>query len=271
MGWVRGKHSQASNNPARGESYLTGSAHFNLREAHMNKLMGRLLIGGGLLLGAMLASPSHAQTYLYITHAAPGRNISATANPAYPIDISIDGNCVVKGLSFGETIGPLSGTDGSRQFVISQASTGDPCSSAALYTVESEPLVNGTTYFGIVTLDSSNAITGQLYGADLSSIPIGQSRVLIANATDQNLTASLRNRPWSKNTSVDVAASAISEANAPSGKYDGSIFLSGTNTWEAGPVSANLMSRDLYFYVLAGSASNNSVQIIGPKVIKDVF
>jgi uncharacterized protein DUF4397 len=243
----------------------------------MKTIMGRLLIPGGLLLGTMLATPIHAQTYLYIAHAASGRNISATANPAYPIDISIDGNCVVKGLTFGEITGPLSGAAGSYHFVISPANTGSPCASPAVYSVESAPLADGTTYFGIVTLDSSNALIGQIYGADFSSIPIGQSRVMVANATDQNLSASLKDHPGQDhhrckpNANVDVAADSIAEADAPSGSYEGSIYLSGTDTWEAGPVSTNLQSRDLYFYVLAGSTSNNSVQIIGPKVIKDVF
>jgi hypothetical protein len=177
---------------------------------------------------------------------------------------------VVKGLSFGEITGPLSGPASDYNFSISEANTGYPCSNPPVFSVAAG-LDNGTTYFGIVTLDSSNAVLGQLYQADLSSIPMGQSRVVIANATNQNLTAALKNHPGNQGTSVEIAASTIEEANPLSGKYEGLIYVKGVDTPQAGPISADLMSRDLYFYVLVGSASNNSVQIIGPKVIKDVF
>lgn len=225
----------------------------------------------GLVLGAMLASRCEAQTYLYIADAASGRNMSASTNPEYPVDISANGVCISKGLSFGEIVGPYSGTAGTYTFAISPASTGTPCGNTAVYTV-TITLSDATTYFGIVTLDSANAITGQIYPADLTSIAHHMSRVVIANATDQNLTAALKNSQDKDGVaSIDIAASSVQEATVPSGHYSGSIWLEGTQTWEAGPASADLMSRDLYFYVLAGSASNGSVQIIGPKVIRDVF
>lgn len=214
------------------------------------------------------AGAQDTNTYLYIAHAAPGRNISATANPAYPIDISANGVCIVKGEAFGQIVGPFTGPAAAYTFAVSVANTGTPCSNPPVFTAPNVSLAAGTTYFGVVTLDASNNVTGQIYPADFSSIPAGQSRVVIANATGQNLTATLRHKA---DMNVDIAAGSIDEATATSGRYSGSIFLQGTDTREAGPVSIDAMSRDLYFYVLAGDASNNSVQIIGPKVIKDVF
>jgi hypothetical protein len=230
-----------------------------------------LVLITGLAFGSMLASRCQAETYLYIAHAASGRNVSASANPAFPVDISANGVCISKGLSFGEITGPFSGTGGTYTFAISAANTGAPCSSPAVYTVTAT-LNDSSTYFGILTLDSANAVTGQLYAVDLSSIAKGMSRVVIANATDQNLTASLKNHEGGQqNASINIAAESMEEATTWSGRYSGSIWLEGSSTSEAGPASVDLMSRDLYFYVLAGSASNGSVQLIGPKVIRDVF
>lgn len=131
-------------------------------------------------------------------------------------------------------------------------------------------MAGGTTYFGIVTLGASKEVIGQIYSVDFSAIPSGESRVEIANATEQNLAAALE-RDRDLDNTLDISAGSIEEATLTSGRYSGSIYLQGTKVQEAGPASINASSRDLYLYVLAGSASNNSVQIIGPKVIKDVF
>ena len=214
------------------------------------------------------AGAQDTNTYLYVAQAASGRNISPTANPAYPIDVSANGVCIVKGEAFGQIVGPFTGPATSYTFNVSVANTQTPCSNPPIFTASDISLAPGTTYFGVVTLDAGNNVTGQIYAADFSSIPAGQSRFVIANATGQNLTATLKQQ---EDLSVDIGAYSLQEAEVPSGHYSGSIFLQGTDTLEAGPQSVNAMSRDLYFYVLGGSASNNSVQIIGPKVIKDVF
>lgn len=237
----------------------------------MRMTVSRMFALAILSCGAMFLGSARAQdtnTYLYITDAASGRNISANANPAYPIDISANGVCIVKGESFGEIVGPFTGPAVSYAFDVSVASTQTPCSNPPVYSISNVPLAAGTTYFGVVTLDASNNVVGQIYAADFSSIPAGQSRVMIANSTGQNLTATLKGHG---DTSLDIAAGTMEEATAMSGRYSGYIYLQGTDTREAGPASIDAMSRDLYFYVLAGSASNDSVQIIGPKVIKDVF
>jgi len=214
------------------------------------------------------AGAQDTNTYLYIAQAASGRNISPTGNPAYPIDVSANGVCIVKGEAFGQIVGPFTGPATSYTFNVSVANTQTPCSNAPVFTASHISLAAGTTYFGIVALDAGNNVTGQIYAADFSSIPAGQSRIVIANAAEQNLTATLSHH---QSLSVDIAAGSIQEATIPSGRYSGSVFLQGTETLEAGPESIDAMSRDLYFYVLGGSASNSSVQIIGPKVIKDVF
>lgn len=239
----------------------------------MRMLFSRMSAVAILSCSAMFFGSAGAQdtnTYLYIAQAASGRNISPAANPAYPVDISANGVCIVKGEAFGQIVGPFTGPATTYTFDVSEANTHVPCSNPPVFSASNVSLAPGTTYFGIVTLDAGNHVTGQIYQADFSSIPAGQSRIEIANSTGQNLTAALKGDTDMDNT-LELPDESIQEATIPSGKYSGSIFLQGTRTREAGPQAINAMSRDLYFYVLAGSASNNSVQIIGPKVIKDVF
>jgi hypothetical protein len=217
----------------------------------------------------MLAGPSQAQSndaYLYIAHSVPGRNVSSTTNPEFPVDVTADGTCIVKGESFGEILGPFSLAAGSVKFDISRANTVSPCSNSPIYSA-SASLSPNANYFGVLSLNSSNAVTAQLFGPNFSGIVPGWSRVMIANVTGQNLTATLTSN---QSLYLNIPANSAVTQNVISGQYAGTVTLEGTTTMEAGPDSATLMSRNFYFWVLTGSATNNSVQIVGPKIVRDI-
>lgn len=240
----------------------------------MKKLPGRIITFIVTLSCVMLAVSAQAQspnTYLYIAHAVSGRNVSSTTNPDFPVDIQVDNICMVKGESFGEIRGPFSGVSGAFTFKITMANSGAPCTGTAIFT-SMVSFSEGNTYLGIITLDASNSIVGQVYPVDLTSIAAGQSHVMLANATMQDLTASLALSPSGAPAgSQAVPASSVVLALPPSGLFTTRVYLEGTNTLETGPVSVEIEPRNLYIYVLAGSASNNSVQLIGPRVIRNVF
>ncbi len=73
----------------------------NLRRA----LVITIALGSAMLTGSAQAQDSNS--YLYLAHAASGRNISAGTNPEVPIDVSVNGNCIAGGLSFAEIRGPF--------------------------------------------------------------------------------------------------------------------------------------------------------------------
>lgn len=227
------------------------------------------------LCSAMLASSAFAQsndTYLYIVHAAPGRAVSSSTNPELPVDVQVNGQfCIVKGEAFGEIKGPFSAPAGTFSFKVSPANTGFPCTNAPIYQVTTN-LTAGQTYFGALQVNGAHQIVGTILTADLSPVPEGQSRVVVANLSNTSLTASLTAASNNETNSLDfVAPGAFQTAMAPSGQYTGSIYVAGTPNKIIGPVSANLMPRDYYVYFLTGSTTNGSVQIVGPKAIRDVF
>jgi hypothetical protein len=45
--------------------------------------------------------------YLYIVHGVPGRDIADNLNPGFPVDVLINGDCMVRGLTFSNTAGPV--------------------------------------------------------------------------------------------------------------------------------------------------------------------
>jgi hypothetical protein len=231
------------------------------------------LIAGGALCAtfAQAALAQDTNSYLYLAHAAPGRNISSTTNPALPIDISANGTCIAEGLGFGEIRGPFTMAAGTIAFRISKANSEAPCSEPAVFTGNT-PLAAGTTHVGAIYLSGTN-IFAQVFAADLSPLAVGQARALVLNASPQSLSATITNTPTTDGSGGQnvIPARTIRSMSPPLGFRYTSIYLTGTNTLEAGPHSIEIQSRNLYLYVLAGVASNGSVQLLGPKVIGDVF
>jgi len=231
-------------------------------------LMLTLAVGSAMLTGSAQAPAQN--TYLYIAHAAPGRNISATTNPAIPVDISVNGNCIERGLSYGDLHGPFTGPAGTFTFKVTMANTVSPCSGASVFSAP-VTIAAGNTYLGIITVNASHAAIGQIYPLNLSPVPGGQARFDVANATLQNLNASVTAiSPGGLSGNLSVPASSLRESFVIAGLYTGKVTDS-SNIVRTGPINVEVVARDQYLYVLAGSVTNNSIQVIGPKVIRGVF
>ena len=180
----------------------------------------------------------------------------------------MNGNCIVKGLPYGEIGGPYVGPGGSYDFQVSMANTVAPCSGGVVYTVPSVALNGGTTNLGVITLDASNNLAGQIYPIDLTSVPNNQARVVVVNSTQVPLTASVSTSAGTG--SLSIQASSMNQGTVIEGTYTASIN-DGAGTQVAGPLQVNFENRDLYIFVIAGSDANQSVQLIGPKIIYGAF
>ena len=237
--------------------------------------VGRTLVLTLALGSAMLAGSAQAQdsnSYLYLAHAASGRNISSGTNPEVPIDVSVNGTCIAEGLSFGEIRGPFAIHAATEAFRVSKANAELPCSEPAIFTANSA-MAATVTYVGVVSLDNSNNITGQLYPANLTPLAVGQTRALVVNATHQNLSSTITYEPRTDGSGgqFPIPAGSIKAGAAPPGVTFVSIYSTGTNTLQAGPISIQTLKRNVYIYVLAGSATNGTVQLLGPKVVWGVY
>jgi hypothetical protein len=251
-----------------------GRAVRNLQEVPVkSRLVYTLLaiaVGSGLI-----TATSHAQdtnAYLYLVHAASGRNFSQTGNPELPVDISINGTCVIKGISFGEIRGPYTAPAGTLNFIVSTANSLTPCSNPAIFTAPGG-MSAGNTYLGAITLNTSNALTGNIYPLDLSSVAPGMARALVLNATTQNLSATVTSMPTTDGSGgqFSVPAGTLQVATPPVGVYYTSVYIDQTDMLQAGPVQIESLARNAYIYVFAGSAANGTVQLLGPKMIHGVF
>jgi len=87
-----------------------------------------------LALGASSFAADNA--YLHIVQGIPGYDVSKNLNPGYPVDILIDGDCLVRGLSFGSASGPLSFASGTYDVQISEANSLAPCTNTAVISAQ---------------------------------------------------------------------------------------------------------------------------------------
>lgn len=218
-----------------------------------------------------VAQAADPNGHLYIAHAASGRNISSTDNPEYPVDILIGSYCLAHGWSFGEILGPFTLPPGSYAVKVSVADSANPCSAATVFT-GGVGLGAGTTYLGILTLNSSNQVDGQVASLDLSAIPVGESRVIATNTTGDSLTGTLTAGDTTKTVETGtIAAGTVYDQPVTAGEYSATIYPAGSTKPATGPVRVNFESRNVYLFVIAGSTANNSIQLIGPTVIRGVF
>jgi hypothetical protein len=232
-----------------------------------------LVMCSAMALGsAQAALAQDSNTYFYLAHAAPGRDISSTTNPDLPIDVSVEGTCMAQGLRFGEIRGPFTLPAATVAFRISKASSVNPCSEPSLFTANA-PMAAGTVYVGAISLNASKNVVGQLYPANLSPIPDNHARILVVNTTPQNLSAAITRDPRTDGTGgqVSFAPNTIKLADPPLGFQYTTTYFTGTKTVVAGPMAIDIEKRNAYIFVFAGSGANGTVQLLGPTAIRDVF
>ena len=219
------------------------------------------------------AFAADSNAYLYIAHAAIGRNISSTTNPAYPVDISIGGHCIVQGLSLGEIRGPFTEPAASYAIKVSIADSLNPCGNPALFSPEIT-LAAGTTSMGIVTLNNTDSVSGKIFTVDLAPVAVRQARVILANTTSDNLAVHFVDTDkvsLAAEMSQNIAAGAVVTLALGADEYRATITAEGSTMVETGPMEFQVGSRNVYVIVLAGSIANQSIQFIGPQVIRDSF
>jgi Domain of unknown function (DUF4397) len=221
---------------------------------------------------ALCAQASAQNAYLYLVHAAPGRNIVAPAptavlpnpSPSLPVDVSANGSCFAQGVSYGDIAGPLSGPPGTYVLLVTQADSGTPCTGATVFSavVTFDP---GATYVGVLSVDANGELTGTVYTPDFSSIPEGQGRLALVNASlDQVFVTLASTGPY------PVPPSALTVFTPTFGIFEAGIWDSGQNLL-VGPTNVEIQQRAFYIYAIAGSVANGSIQLIGPKKVLGVF
>jgi hypothetical protein len=221
-----------------------------------------------LALGASALAASDG--YLYVVQGIPGRDISDTLNPGLPVDILVNGECLIHGLTFDNTSGPLSLAAGTYSVQISEANSLAPCTNAAL--VDASVTLNAGENASIVAAISSGEPALLQFTDNLSPVIPGNARFVFANAADApalqaTLTQLFVKSP--KTFTVTAKPDAESAIIVPAGTYQLQVVASGT-TMVLASEQISFADQSATFTYAAGEAANNSVGLIN-REIRDVF
>ena len=221
---------------------------------------------------ALGASALAADTsYLYVVQGIPGRDVSDNASPSLPLDISVDGDCLARGLTFSNSDGPLSFTAGTYDIQVSWANSLAGCTNSPIISAQ-VTLASATSQTIVTALNGSGQPVLLQFADNLSPIAAGNARFVLANAADAPTLEATLTQVYVKNPktfTLTAAAGAEAVISVPAGTYLVDVVASGSTTVLASE-QIGLVDQSATFTYAAGEAANNSVGLIN-RVVRDVF
>jgi hypothetical protein len=208
--------------------------------------------------------------YLYLIHGIPGRDIADNLNPGYPIDVLIDGNCLVRGLNYDSTSGPLSFAAGTYSVQISESDTLAGCSNP--------PILSGTVALRAGTSVSEVAAISKgqpallEFADNFTPVTPGNARFAFANAADApTLQVTLTQLNVKTPQTFTGTAKPDAEVNitVPAGTYSVTVVAAGSTSVLTSE-QITLPDQSVTLTYAAGQAANNSVGLVS-RTIRDVF
>lgn len=208
--------------------------------------------------------------YLYMVHGIPGRDIADNLNPGYPLDVLIDGDCMVRGLTYDNTSGPLSFAPGTYSVQISESNSLAPCTNA--------PVIDSTvTLSAGASVSAVAAISGGQpallpFTDNLTPVTPGNARFVFVNAADAPaLQVTLKQLSVKNPQTFTVSAKPGAQAviAVPDGTYAVTVAGVGSMTVLASE-QVNLPNQSATLTYAAGEAANDSVGLVS-RTVRDVF
>jgi len=215
---------------------------------------------------AMLASDS---AYLYLVQGIPGRDYSASTDPAFPVDILLnDEICYQHGLAFGTIATPLTFVPGSYDVKVSVADSLAPCSNSP-FVDSTMSLKAGEEVSAVVTLSQTGSPALLTFTNNTSPVAANMGRVLFAHAADAPaVQVTLTNTVTMKTYTETVNPGALVDVSLPAGTYTIEVDQGSTTLVPSTPLTLYSQSATLLFAV--GEASSNTVNL-EIKTVRDVI
>jgi Domain of unknown function (DUF4397) len=239
--------------------------------------MSKNIIIAATVVSLLSVSPALAQSYTYIVHGIPGRDVGAAYSPSFPIDVAADGACVVKNAQFGNIIGPVEIPSGTVTFLAYTANAANPCSGPAILGAQAG-VAPGQTISVVAGENAKRALTFNPLIVDLTPVALNSGRVVVYHQADAPtldvvgaaLTADQQNVTFSDIGLTGIQPGQGKAAAVQSGTvYLGRVTLPGASGPTYGP-PASVGNRAVEIEYLVGSATTGSLTVIGT-AIPDVY
>lgn len=209
--------------------------------------------------------------HLTIVHGIPGRDIADTANPAFPIDVLINGEtCLPRGLTFGNSNGPLSFSAGTYEVLVSEANTLAPCTNPPI--LDSSVTLTSEASMSVVAAISGGEPTLLLFTDNLSPVAPGNARFVFVQAADAPALQATLTQLGVKNPktfTLTVRPGKQQSVSVPYGAYLVRVAASDSATVLASE-QIELVDQSATFTYAVGVAANNSVELVN-RTVRGVF
>ncbi len=227
-----------------------------------------------LALPAMFAAAAPAEAQgtrgnVFVIHGIPGTDLGL--DRALPVDVSVNGGCLLTNFRFGQIVGPLALGQGTYRVAVHVANTARPCGNDPVIGPANIPVNGGETSAIIAHLTAAGGPTASKFVLDLSPTQMGKARVSayhtaaapmvdVAAGSDVGsplgrafFLAQFRN---GESATVPVPGAAVQLA----------LFPTGTTSPAFGPAVVRLEASKAYFFFVVGSVARNTLGVI----VKDV-
>lgn len=224
------------------------------------------------LLTASLAAPqAFAGTASFlVVHGIPGRDVGPGIDPALPVDVQINGSlCLLKNFTFGQIAGPFDVPTGTYSVAVSLANPISPCSNAAVISAN-VTLTDGE--FGAIAaqLSSTGAPTAGVYPVNVSTIPTGNQRIMVAHAANAPTVLVKALPPGKTKAAAKFFLQPGTTKSVEVPKESGYSVSISAGPASFGPIDFTGGNQSLFFAFAVGNASTGSVTLLG-KTLPSVF
>ena len=215
---------------------------------------------------ALLCGPISAQegnATVYVVHGIQGGDLGLDS--ALPVDVAVEGDCLLQGFTYGQIAGPLSLAPGSYNVKIGLADAENPCSGDPV--IEADvPFEAGEVAVVIAHLAADGSPTAAKFLLDMSSTEEGRSRITLhhtaaAPAVDIKLRGTVCD--WQGDRIFEgVPNGGQGALTVPPGKWDVSLLPAGSSTPVLGPQPLTIDSSQAYVVFAVGSLDGDSLTLL---------
>lgn len=225
------------------------------------KFLGVLLVIATLAVFALpAAADGGSRARVYVVHGIPGADLGL--DPALPVDVSVNGACLLKGFTFKQIVGPLRLAPGTYQITIS-LSDGN-CGQTPVLSAP-VPFSAGENASVVAHLTADGGITASKFTNDTSRLGAANTRVLVHHtAAAPAVDVELARHGWFPRE-FELAGVTNGQQGAVKvrfGTWFASINPAGSETPVFGPARLFLLPNRVYLVYAVGSLTNNTFTLL---------